>query len=137
MAIHGMLRETFFHTNDFVGTLDALCPACGFEHSFRVYLEGHGNWDADIWTFNGNYEKPTFSPSMLSNQDRSQEHHPRCHSLLTDGIWHFLSDSTHAMAGQSVPMIPPDPNMNFQMRHGWHLFPWTDDEGKPRKEEIS
>lgn len=32
-----------------------------------------------------------------------------CHSFLRDGVWDFLSDSAHALAGQQVPMIPiPD-----------------------------
>lgn len=34
------------------------CVACGCGHKF----------DVGRWTFNGNYEKPTFSPSMLVKQ---------------------------------------------------------------------
>lgn len=30
----------------------------------------------------------------------------RCHSFLREGVWEFLSDSTHELAGQSVPMVP-------------------------------
>jgi hypothetical protein len=29
-----------------------------------------------------------------------------CHSFLKDGQWQFLSDSAHALAGQTVPMVP-------------------------------
>lgn len=29
-----------------------------------------------------------------------------CHSFLKAGVWQFLSDCTHAMAGQSVPAVP-------------------------------
>ena len=75
-------------------------------------------------------EKPTFSPSI--HLDGQQEHHPRCHSFLQDGIWRFLGDCTHEMANQNVPMIPPEPDASFQRRHGWHLFPWTDDDGNPK-----
>jgi hypothetical protein len=34
---------------------------------------------------------------------------PRCHSFVTDGRIQFLSDSTHALAGQTVdlPEIQP------------------------------
>ena len=71
---------------------------------------------------------------MLSNRNRGDEHKPICHSWLHDGVWQFLGDCTHAMAGQSVPMIPPEPGATFQRRHGWHLYPWTDDEGNPVKE---
>ena len=137
--IRGMLRENLFLSmagpgERFVASLDALCPACGFEHSFRVDREGHGKWDS-VWEFNGDYEKPTFNPSMGANLHRQEEHHPICHSFLRDGIWQFLADCTHAMANQHVPMIPPDPDAGFERRHGWHLFPWLDDEGKPRKEQ--
>ena len=32
-----------------------------------------------------------------------------CHSFLVDGVWQFLGDSAHALAGQNVPMVPlPD-----------------------------
>ena len=136
--IRGMLREVYWYSGvdpdeRVVAHLDALCPACGFEHSFRVDLDGHGK-HTSVWEFNGDYDSPTFSPSMLANKDRMQEHHPICHSFLRDGIWQFLGDCTHEMAGQHVPMIPPDPDATFEKRHGWHLFPWTDDEGKPKKE---
>ena len=138
--IREMLREVYFHSGGdpdarVVASLAALCPACGFEHSFRVDLEGHGHYESmSIWSFNGDYERPTFSPSMGFNLHSQVEHHPRCHSFLRDGVWQFLGDCTHEMANQHVPMIPPDPDATFERRHGWHLFPWTDDEGKPRKE---
>ena len=144
MTIRGMLREVYWHSGgdpdaQVVADLAALCPACGFEHSFRVDLDGNGTWARQsgkngVWTFNNDYEKPTFSPSMLANKDRIYEHHPICHSFLKEGVWQFLGDCTHAMAGQHVPMIPPVEGMSFQRRHGWHLFPWTDDDGQPLKE---
>lgn len=32
-----------------------------------------------------------------------------CHSFLRAGVWEFLPDSAHALAGQRVPMVPlPD-----------------------------
>jgi hypothetical protein len=32
-----------------------------------------------------------------------------CHSFLKAGVWEFLTDSAHKLAGQKVPMIPlPD-----------------------------
>jgi hypothetical protein len=30
---------------------------------------------------------------------------PRCHVFITDGVIHFLSDCTHSLAGQQVPMV--------------------------------
>jgi len=29
----------------------------------------------------------------------------RCHSYLRAGVWEFLADCTHTMAGQQVPMV--------------------------------
>lgn len=32
-----------------------------------------------------------------------------CHSFLRNGVWEFLGDSAHHLAGQNVPMVPlPD-----------------------------
>ena len=140
--IKGMLREAYFYTgrdltSRFIGALAALCPACGFEHSFSVDLEGHGKHMNAVWSFNGDYESPTFSPSMGFNLGNQEEFHPICHSFLRDGIWQFLGDCTHEMAGQHVPMIPPEPDATFERRHGWHLYPWTDDEGKPKPEKVT
>ena len=136
--IRGMLREVYFYSGGdpdarVISGLDALCPACGFEHSFNVDLVGHGRHTNAVWTFNGDYAKPTFAPSMGANLRGYQKHHPVCHSFLRDGVWQYLGDCTHEMASQDVPMIPPEPDATFEQQHGWHLFPWTDDEGKPKE----
>jgi hypothetical protein len=50
-------------------------------------------------------EAPTFSPSILV-----RTHDGRiCHSYLRDGVWEFLTDSTHHLAGTSVPCVPIPP----------------------------
>lgn len=53
------------------------------------------------WSFNGDMEKPTFSPSLLIYADK---HHKRCHSFITDGQIQYLADCTHGMAGQTVDL---------------------------------
>ena len=136
--IRGMLREVYFagdgQDDKVLALLSALCPACGFEHSFRVDLEGHGKWDPNsVWSFDGNYDAPTFYPSMGANLHRNEKYHPVCHSFLQNGVWKFLGDCTHVLANQSVPMIPPDPQSSFEQRHGWNLFPWTDNKGKAKR----
>ena len=129
--IRGVLRIVRFHRGDSIGVLEAFCPACDFSHGFRVDLDGHGNWDTDTWTFNDNWDEPTFSPSMLANGEQVDQYKPRCHSFLVDGVWQYLGDCTHDRAGKIAAVPVPDPAMEFERWHGWHLYPWTDDLGKP------
>lgn len=71
------------------------CPACGFGHLFEV----------NRWTFNGDEERPTFSPSMLVHPNpNANPPSPLCHSFVRDGRIEFLSDCTHALAGQTVDL---------------------------------
>lgn len=60
------------------------------------------------WTFNGDYDKPTFSPSVLLTQEYKPESGKRayvCHSFITDGKIQYLSDCTHELAGQTIDMV--------------------------------
>lgn len=79
------------------------------------------NTDEKIkWDFNGDMEKPTFSPSYLTWRDPKPDVDPkydkdgkyrngfRCHSYITDGKIQYLSDCTHELAGQTVDMIEGD-----------------------------
>jgi hypothetical protein len=79
------------------------------------------------WKFDGNYEKPTFSPSVLMTSghyvsahkpgdacwctyNRDHPERPasfecaRCHSFVKAGQIQFLNDSTHALAGKTIPL---------------------------------
>ena len=71
------------------------CPGCDYSHAFTVLENGKG------WTFNGDLEKPTFSPSLLCNQSHPES---RCHSFVKDGMIQFLNDCHHKLAGQTVPL---------------------------------
>lgn len=76
------------------------CPACGDGHLFDAR-----------WTFNGDLDRPTFTPSMLVHEHPYGDGvRPRCHSFVTDGRIQFLSDSGHAMAGQTVELPDLDDN---------------------------
>lgn len=55
------------------------------------------------WTFNGDYERPTFSPSILVYEN-PRSGRPRTHCFVRDGRIEYLSDSTHALAGQTVDL---------------------------------
>lgn len=89
------------------------CPGCGNLHAFD-----------QRWEYNADPELPTFRPSLLirsghytPGKDGSpcwctyNAEHPDdpapykcgvCHSFVTDGRIQFLSDCTHALAGQTV-----------------------------------
>ncbi|CCW20150.1 hypothetical protein EBBID32_45210 [Sphingobium indicum BiD32] len=63
------------------------------------------------WRWNGDADKPTFTPSILVRTGRAvdpsyewEEGDPPevCHSFVTDGRIQFLTDCTHAFAGQTV-----------------------------------
>ena len=57
------------------------------------------------WQFNGDLEKPTFTPSLLIHYHNGRKNIDyTCHSFITDGKWKYCSDSTHELAGQTVEM---------------------------------
>lgn len=80
------------------------CPACsqaGVEeiHVFAAKM----NNGTPGWSFNGDLEKPTFSPSMLAQGTYAGKPY-RCHSFVRDGKIEYLSDCTHALAGKTVEL---------------------------------
>lgn len=72
------------------------CPGCKRGHGFD-----------SRWTFNGDIENPTFSPSLLVNGSDSAT---RCHSFVTDGKIQFLDDCWHELKGKIVDL--PDTDLN-------------------------
>lgn len=64
----------------------------------------------DAWKFNGDYDRPTFQPSVLvtghcgRTNTGSATREGRCHSFVTAGVISFLKDCTHALANQSAPL---------------------------------
>ena len=74
----------------------------------------------DTWSFNGNVERPTFTPSVkitgkqritdgLANGNAAPTGKALdgcCHYILTDGVLNFCGDCTHALVGKSVPLPP-------------------------------
>jgi hypothetical protein len=73
------------------------CPACKEEHQLN---EG--------WSFNGNVEKPTFSPSLLVQGGRGWDESYQdfvCHSFIKDGKIQFLNDCSHELRGKTVELL--------------------------------
>lgn len=100
------------------GRVAFMCPGCDGPHMLRV--EGEG---APRWGFNGDGDRPTFTPSILARGEAwtppvtaenlaEWERAPWpqtkvetvCHSFVTDGRIQFLGDCTHALAGQTVDL---------------------------------
>lgn len=71
------------------------CPGCKHDHVYTVRTDGK----EVCWSFNGDLDHPTFSPSLLNTTETT-----RCHLFLTDGKLQFLGDCTHHLAGQTVDL---------------------------------
>lgn len=103
---------------DGTGQLTFWCPGCDAGHTIT-----YGG--ADTWTWDGNAERPTFSPSVLAFPHRTfidedlpmgdepgqllhpsnRKMTPRCHSFVRDGRIEYLGDCEHAAAGTTVDMV--------------------------------
>ncbi len=88
------------------------CPACNELHPLP-----------DGWAFNGDVDRPTFTPSFRHSEmqrvivdgrwtgewvrDAAGKPVPHiCHYILTAGQLHFCGDCTHEFAGKTVPLPP-------------------------------
>ena len=87
------------------------CPGCGEMHNIP-----------SSWTFNGDLNRPTFSPSVkITGKQTVKDARGEwtgewvrgpdgkaiddcCHYILTDGMLNFCGDSVHALKGQRVPL---------------------------------
>lgn len=81
------------------GFYDFFCPGCEHFHSFNTNPK---HWNGMVWEFNGDMDKPTFTPSLLNKSPRKGGGERVCHIYLTDGRIHFLNDCTHKLAGRVV-----------------------------------
>ncbi len=86
------------------GRLMFWCPGCDGAHQVGV-----GQGPGPRWGYNGNPDRPTFTPSVLvtyNGPDAGIDGAPPavCHSFVTDGRIQFLGDCTHALAGQTVDL---------------------------------
>lgn len=102
------------------------CQGCNESHAIQV-----GEGSGPRWGYNGNPDKPTFTPSVLvttghyvswhkpedscwctyrgaNPEEKDAPSCQRCHTFITDGKVQFLSDCSHALAGQTLdlPELP-------------------------------
>ena len=68
------------------------CPGCNQFHAID-----------NRWNFNDDLENPTFSPSLKVSGVKSKDPYC-CHSFIRNGVWEYLNDCTHDLAGQKVPV---------------------------------
>lgn len=70
------------------------CPGCNRAHP----LPKNGGW-----TFNGDMEKPTFSPSFMQERDSPRQ----CHYFITEGMIQWCGDGWHGRTGKEpLPELP-------------------------------
>lgn len=109
------------------------CPGCKCGHGFNTEpnkSNGLGG-TVPVWEYNGNSEKPTIRASILVHYVKNPPEDPTtgdfakgedgkyllgsdgrllgakdvvCHSIITDGMIQFCSDSTHELSGKTVPL---------------------------------
>lgn len=83
-------------------TVSFFCPACNHNHSI---VAEDLNEEYPVWGFNWNTDCPTFTPSVRVQYTYGEERRAVCcHMFVTDGYIQYLSDCTHFLAGQTVPM---------------------------------
>lgn len=94
------------------------CPGCGYAHSFVVrwgakslacrrerFTRENKPWTEPAkWQFNGDLDRPTFSPSLLYSAPAK-----RCHLFMRSGKIEYLLDCAHALAGKTVDIMDIDP----------------------------
>lgn len=90
------------------------CPGCTLTHVVNVARYTGAPNHFPVWGWNGSQDAPTFTPSLLvswpktSNGERTGIDNI-CHSFIRDGRVEFLSDCTHALAGQTVELPDVEP----------------------------
>jgi hypothetical protein len=74
------------------------CPGCDALHGVELDKE------PTRWGWNGSLEEPTITPSILTHMN-GRDSPDKCHCYVTGGKWVFLSDSFHALKGQTVDLV--------------------------------
>jgi len=60
--------------------------------------------DTNNWSWNGDTEKPTLRPSILTELNYGGTHY-RCHSFVNDGVVQFLGDCSHDKANTNLELM--------------------------------
>ncbi len=95
------------------------CPGCESMHGIATDAP---QANGARWSFNGDVNAPSFSPSINIRWGRfvdptfDDSADPKrlsgvCHYFLTAGQIQFCADSTHALSGKTVPLPPLPPEL--------------------------
>ncbi len=81
------------------------CPGCANHHVLPTRpIEDAKETETAEWGFNGNFDLPTFRPSILERAYDGDELKDVCHSSVTDGRIYFYDDSTHLLKGKTADL---------------------------------
>jgi hypothetical protein len=95
-----------------------VCPGCktagrpGYD-ALHMLPVNSPHIEKPSWEWDGNLESPTLSPSILTRGGALGKDGV-CHSFLKNGVFEFLTDSTHSLSGQQVP-LPDLPDWAVKM----------------------
>lgn len=87
------------------GLYKIFCAGCNTVHSIWAKPSEYPH---PVWGFNGNLDKPTFTPSVRitwpeQKEDGTTFNHC-CHFNIVDGRIEFCGDCTHALSGQVLEL---------------------------------
>lgn len=77
------------------------CQGCESSHHVRV--KKSPETPHPCWTWDGDIDAPTFSPSVLCTY-KAPGDKSVCHTFIKAGMVQFLGDCTHSFAGKTVPL---------------------------------
>lgn len=92
------------------GVIAIWCQGCNTYHQIAT-KEPFSN--GAVWTFNGDMDRPTFTPSLLVKTgsfaspgfiDPPEIPPTLCHSFITNGMIQFLGDCTHNLKNQTLEL---------------------------------
>lgn len=80
------------------------CIGCDGGHTINIGVGMTPNW-----VFNGDIEKPTFTPSVLVTYEGVDADTPDglpsvCHTFVTNGKIQYLGDCTHPLANTEIDL---------------------------------
>jgi hypothetical protein len=92
------LQEIPVSENNQKGNYLHYCQGCDGLHMINTVVKNQNN---AIWSFNNNFDLPTFSPSININLHNNK----RCHYFIINGKINYCSDCTHSLKGQELQLL--------------------------------